>query len=190
MEKTADIELFNRFTTNNSERAFRTLFDRYFTQLSVYANKILADEEAAVDIVQSLFVRIYEQRQELHVTSVRSFLYQSVHNHCLNELKHRKVHDNYAQKAIPTFDTSSNNVEEMMAQSELEARLAYAINQLPTQCRRIFEMSRFEYISNNDIAEQLGLSKRTVETQITKALKILRQHLGDLFTTIAILYCL
>jgi len=190
VEITTDIELYNQFAQNDDERAFRKLFDKYFTQLSVYANKIVEDEELSIDIVQSLFVRIYEQRQSLKITSIRSFLFQSVHNHCLNELKHRKVHDNYAQKIVPTFDISNNNIEEMIAQSELEARLAEAINQLPPQCRRIFEMSRFDYISNAEIAEQLGLSKRTVETQITKALQILRKHLGDLFSTIALLYCL
>lgn len=190
MDTTTDIELFEKVSNNNDERAFRTLFDRYFTQLSVYANKIVEDEDTAIDIVQSLFVRIYEQRTELKISSVRSFLFQSVHNHCLNELKHRKVHNNYAKIAIPAFETSSNNVDDLIRQSELEARLAQAINQLPPQCRRIFEMSRFDYVSNADIAEQLGISKRTVETQITKALQLLRKLLGDLFVTIALLYCL
>lgn len=190
VDTTTDIELFERLSKNNDEKAFRTLFDRYFTQLSVYANRIVEDEDTAVDIVQSLFVRIYEQRHDLKISSPRSFLYQSVHNHCLNELKHRKVHTNYTKFASPSFETSTNNVDDLIRQSELEARLAHAINQLPPQCRRIFEMSRFDYICNADIAEQLGISKRTVETQITKALQILRKLLGDLFVTIALLYCL
>jgi len=184
---TTDIELIEKMSSGN-EIAFRMLFDRYYTPLSVYADKILNDMDAAIDIVQSLFVNIYENRTEIKVNNVRSFLYQSVQNRCLNELKHRKVITNYSAHVTNFSTEETNETSELIEVSELEARLANAINQLPDQCRKIFEMSRFDGISNSDIAEQLNISKRTVETQISKALKFLREKLGTLFAIISILF--
>lgn len=182
-----DIEIVRQMAKGD-EKAFRTLFERYYTPLSVYADKILNDMDAAIDIVQSLFVTIYENRTELNVNNVRSFLYQSVQNRCLNELKHRKVITQYSAHAMNFGTEESNETDELIEVSELEARLAQAINELPTQCRKIFEMSRIDGMSNSEIAERLDLSKRTVETQISKALKHLRETLGTLFVAIAILF--
>lgn len=176
MTEPTDIELFAQIC-NGNEAAFRTLFDRYFTSLSVYANKILSDTEASIDIVQSLFVSIYENRTTLNVQNVRSFLYQSVHNRCLNEIKHRNIQNQYASNAIFVVSEASNDVEETIQLSETEALIANAMQQLPPQCRKVFEMSRIDGLTNDEIATQLNLSKRTVETQISKALKILREKL-------------
>lgn len=182
-----DNDLMRRLALGD-ERAFRQLFDRYFTPLSIFADKILTDTEAATDIVQSLFVSLYEQRSELKIVAVKPFLYQSVRNRCLNELKHRKVHDNYTDTEMSVLSEEVNDTEEAIEMSELEARLSTAIQQLPSQCRKIFEMSRFDGKSNSEIAESMGLSKRTIETQISKALLALRKNLGDLFVTIAFVY--
>lgn len=184
-----DNELMQQIS-HGDERAFRTLFDRYFTPLSIFADKILNDTETATDIVQSLFVSLYEQRKEIKIISVKPFLYQSVRNRCLNEIKHQKIHENFAEIEYSTTNEETNNTEDAIEMSELEARLANAIKQLPSQCRKIFEMSRFEGKTNNEIAEKLNLSKRTVETQISKALASLRHKLGDLFTTISFIFLL
>ncbi|MCQ2229889.1 MAG: RNA polymerase sigma-70 factor [Bacteroidales bacterium] len=182
-----DTELIDKMSSGN-EMAFRMLFDRYYTPLSVYADKILNDMDASIDIVQALFVNIYENRKEIKVSNVRSFLYQSVQNRCLNELKHRKVITNYSAQVYTFSSEETNETDELIEVSELEAQLANAINQLPEQCRKIFEMSRFDGISNGEIAERLNISKRTVETQISKALKFLRDKLGAGFIIISILF--
>lgn len=160
------------------ERAFRVLFDRYYAPLTIYASRMLHDDDAATDVVQSFFVALYEQCRTLSVSNVRSFFFQSVHNRCLNELKHHKVRDAYAEYTIATETEQTEDIEEGIYASELEAQLANAIEQLPVQCRRIFKMSRFDDLSNAEIAERLDLSKRTVETQISKALQSLRKWAG------------
>ncbi|MBP5365940.1 MAG: RNA polymerase sigma-70 factor [Bacteroidales bacterium] len=182
-----DNELFT-LVTQGDEDAFRSLFEKYYTPLTVFADKYLADIDAAVDVVQSLFISIYERRQELKVVAIKPFLYQSVRNRCLNELKHQKVHSNFAESEIQTTDEAANSTEELIEAAELEVRLMNAIDKLAPQCKRIFQMSRFEGVSNAEIAESLGISKRTVETQISNALQTLRKLLGDLFVTISILF--
>lgn len=172
-----DNELFTQMA-QGSEKAFRTLFDRYFTALSVYADKIVSDTDTAIDIVQSFFVNIYENKATLNVQNVRSFMFQSVHNRCLNEIKHRNIHQQYASQTIITETEYTNDVEDMVELSEVEAQLANAIEQLPPQCKKVFEMSRFDGLTNSEIAERLDISKRTVETQISNALKFLRKIFG------------
>ncbi|MDO4462062.1 MAG: RNA polymerase sigma-70 factor [Bacteroidia bacterium] len=191
------------------ESAFRELYDNYYTQLSVYANKILADIDVSLDIVQSIFVDIYSERQKLtSVGSIRSYLFQSVHNRCLNELKHQKVVQRHQKRTLQERgmklsngqSTMTNNEdtiapdmtldftpEELMEYAELQHKIEQAIAQLPSQCQRIFRMSRIEDKSNDEIAEELGISKRTVETQISKALKHLRDTLLPILIVLAML---
>ena len=189
MGETVDIDagLLLRIKQDD-ERAFKKLFDKYFTQLSIYADRMLVDTDAATDVVQSLFVSIYENRKELNIKNIKSFLYQSTHNRCLNILKHNKIKTQYEDMTMETGDESYTAIEEGIEAAELEARLVEALKQLPTQCRKIFEMSRLDGKTNSEIADELGLSKRTVETQISKALKILREILGDLMVVIGILF--
>lgn len=176
MAQLTDIELLHMMV-NGNEKAFRMLFERYYTPLIVYADKILTDIDGATDIVQSFFVSVYESRQTLMVQNVRSFMYQSVHNRCLNEIKHRNIHNKYASQTLLQETEEVNVVEEALELTETEARIADAISQLAPQCRRVFEMSRIEGFTNDEISQKLDISKRTVETQISKALKILREKL-------------
>lgn len=179
----SDSELMAQISRGN-DRAFRALFDRYYTPLTIFADRILGDTDAAVDVVQSLFVAVYEQRETLSISNVRSFLFQSTRNRCLNEIKHLKIHNNYVDCLTATESELTDDVEETIAAAELQARLTTAIAQLPTQCRRIFEMSRFDGLTNAEIAERLNLSKRTVETQISKALASLRKSLGAVLVAV------
>lgn len=176
-QNSTDNELLQLIATGD-ERAFRVLFDRYYTPLSIYALRMLNDEEMAIDVVQSFFVALYEQSKTLSVSNARSFCYQSVHNRCLNELKHQKVRSAFAERTQATAEHPTSNIEDNIYAAELEARLTAAINQLPSQCQNIFKMSRFEGLTNDEIAIRLDISKRTVETQISKALQELRKWAG------------
>ncbi len=170
------------------ESAFHAIFKKYFSVLTIFAYKIVKDEDLARDIVQTVFTRIYEQRDTLEIkVSLKSFLYQSVRNRSLNELKSIQIkqrhHDIILQHSAGDIDDGDNLMEE----AETENRIVGAVGALPAQCKRIFEMSRFEGLSNAEIAEMLSLSKRTVETQISKALKTLREQLADLLPVIALI---
>lgn len=168
---------------NNLQRgdkaAYEYLYEEYYTGLVVFATRLLKDSDLAGETVQGVFVHLYEKRQEIHIhTSLQAHLYQSVKNRCLNIFKKEQTHRIHHEQ-IANGMSEAQYVEDELYRVELEDRIYKEIKKLPDQCRKIFEMSRFEGVSNAEIAEDLKISKRTVETQISKALKRLRGELKD-----------
>ena len=163
---------------SGQESAFRQLFDLYYTRLVMFAKKYLDDMDAARDLVQDFFVQIYESRESLSIqTSLESYLYISVRNRCLNYLKHLQVKDKYQQTIKTAGNGFDQEIEEKIDAAELENRIFEIISSLPARCSRIYILSRVEGKQNKEIANDLDLSIRTVETQISKALKVLRDTL-------------
>ncbi len=160
------------------ESAYEHLFKEFYQPLTVFAKGYVEDLESGKEIVQDLFVHLYEKRKTLVITtSIKSYLYQSVRNRCLNHLKHQQVQKMHHDRMKPELDVS-DNLEDKIRETELEHMVSKVVDQLPPQCRRIFNMSRVSGFSNGEIAEKLQISKRTVETQISNALKVLREKLN------------
>lgn len=150
------------------------------------AIKILKDKEAALDVVQEVFIELWKKRQVLHVDHIKPYLYQSV--------KH-KVIDYIRKQRIPLTDldyvdqfVSGSFTEDWLAQKELQSIVEQTIQQLPDQCRLVFKLSRFDELTNKEIAEQLNISVRTVENHISKALKYLRPRLDATLSLILFFY--
>jgi RNA polymerase sigma-70 factor (ECF subfamily) len=159
--------------------AFEGLFKQYYAKLVVYACKYVSDVDIAREIVQEFFVRLYEKRQTINIdTSVKSYLFRSVYNCCINYINQKNIQNRHLRN-IDLERTEEENLENEIHAIELQQRIFEVIDGLPAKCRMIFKMNRLEGLKNEEIAEQLNLSKRTVETQISKALKILRQKLSD-----------
>lgn len=157
---------------------FEMVFRDYYKPLVRYGNTFLKDSDETEDIVQQVFVSLWEKRTQLDIhTSIRAVLYKSVQNACLNKIKHLKVRSVYAEdwKATQQVEETSDSVQV----NELNDRIHLAINSMPEQCGRIFKMSRFEQLRYQEIADELGLSVKTVENQMGKALKIVREELKD-----------
>lgn len=170
-----------------NERIFEETFRKYYQSLCNYANSILKEMDEAEEVVQNLFLSIWEKRSDLEINiSLKSYLYRAVHNHCLNRIKHLKVREEYQQYATNFYDASYESVSQTVMKNELETKIEEAIRKLPEQCRLIFRMSRFEELKYHEIAEQLELSPKTVENQIGKALKILRVELAEYLPLIII----
>ena len=168
------------------EKAYELLFKTYYSDLVIHANRYLYDFESAREVVQDLFVSIYEKRYNLDInSSIKGYLYRSVQNRCINFIHAQKTKNKYAEYVKEHTSENENQLEKEIHASQLEKALLSAIGELPPKCRMIFKMNRFEGLSNGDIAERLELSKRTVETQITKALKILRNKLQPIMNEAA-----
>lgn len=168
-------------STDTIDAAFEDLFKAHFKGLHAYAYTIVKNEVIAEEIVQSIFLKLWEKRSALTIhTSIKAFLYRSVYNESLNYHKHEKVKFSFQQHEVYTRgneldDDSSNRVQ----LKELEVQLQRALNKLPEGCRTIFQMSRFEDLKYREIADHLNISIKTVENQMGKALRILRAELVD-----------
>ncbi len=159
------------------EVAFRSLFDLYYQRLVTFAFRFTGDLDSARSIVQDIFVVLFEKRAEIRIhTSLKSHLFQSVRNRALNLVKHEKMkREHHALMALNSSEGEAPYDE--LEMNDLQAQIAGVVNQLPAQCQKIFRMSREDGSSNQEIADKLSISKRTVETQISKALKRLREDL-------------
>lgn len=156
------------------------LFNRYYSGLVVYAKHLLGSETHAEDIVHDIFTSLWEKRETLDVTiSIKSYLFASVRNRCLNHLIHQRVHDEYQEAVLHKGDVSGMLTWDYYVESELSEMIEKAIDKLPPQCRKIFIMSRFEEKTAQEIADNLSISPRTVEKHIEKALRLLRLELQD-----------
>ncbi|WP_276133429.1 RNA polymerase sigma-70 factor [Polluticoccus soli] len=162
-----------------SEVIFERTFKSHFKALHAYACTILRSEAMAEEAVQNVFYKLWEKKDQINIKeSLSAYLYRAVYHECLNMMKHSKVKDAY--KAHTTYlHTDIEKANERTSLKELETKLADALKDLPEQCRTIFQMSRFEELKYREIAEQLGLSVKTVENQMGKALRILREKLAD-----------
>ncbi len=163
-----------------NERVFETVFKKHYQALCNYACGILKDMDDAEEVVQSIFLKFWEQREEIEINvSLKSYLYRAVHNTCLNRLKHLKIQETYRQYVGDYLENSYDSATDILDKVELESRIEDALEKLPEQCRLIFKMSRFEELKYQEIADRLGLSVKTIENQIGKALKIMRTELSD-----------
>lgn len=161
------------------ESALRCIFDWYYRALLTDAYRLTANKEIARDIVQEVFVEIWKKRERIAVQlSVKAYLRKSVLNRSLNYLRtrHRLVLD--LPDDLPEQpDESPQRLADLLETEEIEAKVRHAIETLPEKCRIIFVLSRFEKMSHKAIASELDISVKTVENQITKAIKTLREAL-------------
>lgn len=167
--------------------AFERLFKDHYRELHAYAQVILRDTITAEEIVQGMFLKFWEKRALLDIqTSVKAYLYRCVYNDSMNYLKHEKIKLKYTDFVVHSMNGTHEPASAKTELGELELQLHHALNELPEQCRTIFQMSRFEELKYREIAEELGLSVKTVENQMSKALKLLRLKLADFITLMVI----
>lgn len=160
------------------EAAFEQIFRQFHVALCRYALTILKDSENAEEIVQDVFLKIWEKRESLVITvSIKSYLYRAVHNSCLNLLDKKKKEIRMDEAPLKIVHQSAAPVADLQSK-ELEKAIADAMNKLPEQCRKVFELSRFGELKYSEIAGVLGISVKTVENQMGKALRIMREQLS------------
>lgn len=163
-----------------NQKVFEMVFKSHFKNLHAYAYTFLKDDGQAEEVVQNVFCRIWEKRDLLKTDgSIKSYLYRAVHNESLNYLKHQKVKASFQVYYAGEMDQVQDHSSKAMLADELEKHISQAMSELPQQCRTIFQLSRFEQLKYQQIADQMGLSIKTIENQMGKALKLMRTKLAE-----------
>jgi RNA polymerase sigma-70 factor (ECF subfamily) len=164
-----------------NEAAFRQIFDRQYPLLLSDIYRLIPDEGTCKDLAQELFVDLWNKREQLDIhTSLRAYLRRAAVNKALNYIKAtRRIQLDDAEDLGHLPDLSESDVQKQEQQDTLEDALHTAIDALPEKCRLVFNLSRFEQLSHREIAEKLGISVKTIENQITKAMKMLRDAMRN-----------
>jgi RNA polymerase sigma-70 factor (ECF subfamily) len=153
------------------------LFKKYYSPLCRTVNRIVNDTDAAEDVVQDVFVKIWNSRQTLQINvSLKSYLYRSAINSALNYLEKNKKMVNF--EGTTFSEPSINDTEDQLHLEEVQQRVNEATQALPPACKTIFILSRHENMSYKEIADALQISPKTVENQMGKALKHFREYLN------------
>ena len=168
----------------NDPAQFEMAYKQFFSMLVRFAFQYVEDKDTAEDIVQEVFSNIWNQADRIDIrTHIKSYLFGAVRNACLNHLKHQKVVATHAKEnpGQATLDQGA-----FLEMDELREKINQALAQLPEKRRQIFELSRFEEKKYHEIAKELNISIKTVETQMSRALKVLRKALGSYLTLMII----
>ena len=163
------------------EKAFELLFYKYYVRLCGFANRFLDDPENSREVVQETFVKIWEGRENIDPEeSLKSYLFTITKNTALNRLRRKKVESKFIgiYKLVYIENDEYFDYDSIQIQ-ELEKSITDAISTIPTKSKRVFELSRIEGLTYGEIAETLKISVKTVETQMSRALQILRHKLKD-----------
>ncbi len=180
MEIPVHIKLFKELASGNKD-AFEKLYQLYFPRLYSFSYRIIQDSGFAKDIVQNVFIRLWENRETFAHEQPESFLYKMVRNASLNYIRHIKVVDNLKEKVKDQFQSQElyyidmvGNEPYVLIEKELQDQILEVMDSLPEKCGLVFRKSRVEGLKNKEIAEQLGMSLKNVEKHISKALTVYR----------------
>ena len=163
----------------DAEKAIEVLFEQYYSYLCQAVYKILPDAAIVEDLVQEVFFELWRRRDKVQIsTTFRAYLRRAAVNKTLNYIRDQKIKfaDEPKEWTLSAYQIEG---QEKLEVAELQQLIDESIDSLPERCRMVFVLSRFEDYSYQQIADELGISVKTVENQISKALKILRDRLGS-----------
>ncbi len=178
---------FEEIQTGNL-KAFNSVFKSYYSPLCVYANDILKNRAFAEEIVQDVFLKLWNNRNNITVKySLKSYLYRMVHNHTLNYIRDHinnineiSTDDLSVRSKILDIESSANILDDIISQ-QIETELKQAIEELSPQCRQIFHLARYQQLTYSQIAQKLDISVSTVKSQMLRAIEklklLMEQHL-------------
>ena len=170
------------------DATYQTLFRKYYPSLIFYATRLVGEEDAE-DVVQDVFVELWRRQESIEIgDQIQAFLYRVVYTRALNVLKHRNVESGYCaameeinQRRAEFYQPDNNEVIRRIEDRELRKEIHDAINELPDKCKEVYKLSYLHDMKNKEIADALGVSLRTVEAHMYKALKFLRNRLNPLW---------
>lgn len=168
------ITLLVRKLNASNSKAYSRLFDLFWEDMYVHAFSLVQNEHTAKDIVQEIWIDIWNRRTAFHDKNFEAYLHKAVRNNCYKYFRSNKFNRIHIE-VIQSFAVYASEVEQKHNLSAMEKKVEHAICSLPRRCQQIFRLSRYDDVSNEKIAMNLGISKRSVENQLSKALKAIRE---------------
>lgn len=161
------------------QAAFTQIYERYSSLLYAYAYKLTAGTDAARDLLQEVFTALWDNRETTQInTSLNAYLYTAIRFQFLKTIAHQKIKTAYAERFVAEMEEGEDLQELAATEAELVARVEALLAQLSPKMARVLRMSRLEQVSNADIADEMGLSEKTVKNLKTQAIKSLRMKIG------------
>ena len=174
----SDCELLQSIKLDD-KASFEQIYKKYWSKLYIYAFNVLKEREICEDIIEEIFIDLWTKRNDIKITDLNSYLYQSVRFQIFNHFRKSK----YKKQLLMKFDAlvEQYEIDELFEQKELQDEINDIISKLPEQRRRIFQMSRRDGLSNKEISENLNISLQTVRNQISTSLKFIRKSLKNIY---------
>ena len=173
----ADLDLVERLKSGDTS-AFRTVYAKYVDKLFLFGINIIKDEEDCIDVIQDVFVWLWENREELTITHLKSYLYAAVKYKLTRKILASRRREEILHQRPSTIDAVE---DDGLALKELQAVIRDFICTLPPKAREVFVLSRENYLAHQDIAQQLGISENTVRNHLSVSLRKLRGYLSKNF---------
>ncbi len=180
INKNAILEIILTELRQGNRKAFKKLFDMYWDTMFLQAMQIVGDESVAKDIVQDIWISIWQKRASNKIERFEAYINRAVKNNCykyFRDNKFSKVQLDIINELSLTVKSEVNKKHDL---DETLSTIKKRLNNLPKRCVQVFELSRFKAYSNEEIASELGISKKTVENQISRAIKSLKQTVAVL----------
>jgi RNA polymerase sigma-70 factor (ECF subfamily) len=165
--------------------AFEAMFRAYKNDLGAFLQRFLRSREAAEEVIQDLFLRIWEQRHEWEVAvPLNIYLFRAARNRAISYVRHQRVETRFRERVCGAADGGLRSqspawADERARASEVEDAIELAVNQLPERCREVFCLNRYHHLSYAEVAQAMGISVKTVEVQMGRALTVLRERLAS-----------
>lgn len=173
----------------DKQEAFRVIYDNYYESLCFYANRMLNNLDESEDVVQNIIIKLWENRENLEtIVNVKSYLFRATYNSCLNiisRLGKKQIYQNESWLKLKEIEMEERD---SLVYAELEKIVNKLIDELPDQCQRVFKMNRFEEKSYKEIAQELNITVKAVEGNISRALQKMRLGLRDYLYLILLMY--
>jgi RNA polymerase sigma-70 factor (ECF subfamily) len=175
-------DLFDKVRSGDL-KAFELLFSIYFARLNDFAKNVVRDDFISQDIVQEVFVKVWEKRAEIESLNLEAFLFRLVRNRCLDYIKHLKVVNNRMQQINISSKYEElyridfiGNEPYVLIEEELKTKIEKTIQSLPDRCREVFILSRMDGLKNKEIAEKLDINIKNVERHLSRAMQTFRKN--------------
>jgi RNA polymerase sigma-70 factor (family 1) len=174
-----DCELLEAFRKGEKE-AFVVIYERFWNRIFLIAYRSIRNKEVAEDLVQNLFLKLWDKRDLLHINQLESYLHTSIRNSVIDYIHSQIVRTKYLDHLVATPPVEENNTDRLIALNDLSTLIEEGLTQLPEKSRSIFRMNRLDHSPVDEIARKLKISEKAVQYHLTKSLKVMRVYLKSI----------